>query len=223
MIARPTHATPNPDAGGVRRRICREAHAGIFAQRRHAAKACGRIRRIALIALFLVAPGGGGQQAPTEYQLKAAFLFNFAKFVDWPPESFSSPRAPFAICVLGKDPFGRALDDLLPGKTIGDRAVVIVRLKDTLNARHCQMVFVSASESRNLAAIFEGLRGTNALTVGESDGFAESGGAIQFTVEENHVRFLINPEAGERAGLKLSSKLLALAKIVHEPDRGGKS
>lgn len=223
MIARPMRTTPKLAAGGVRRRDCREAHACVFARWRRAAKNCRRIGGLAVIAVSLIASAGRAQQAPTEYQLKAAFLFNFAKFVDWPPESFTSPQAPFAICVLGKDPFGRALDDLMPGKTIGDRAVVILRLKDTLNARHCQVLFVSASESRNLASILEGLRGTNALTVGESDGFAESGGAIQFTVEENHVRFLINPEAGERAGLKFSSKLLALAKIVHEPERGGKS
>jgi hypothetical protein len=159
-------------------------------------------------------------QQPSEYELKAAFLLNFAKFIDWPTESFSSPQASFSICVLGKDPFGRSLDDLLPGRTIGGRPVMIVRLKDTLNARHCQIVFVSTSESHNLAEIFDGLHGANTLTVGESEHFAESGGAIQFTVEENHVRFLINPEAGERAGLKFSSKLLALAKIVHEAPPG---
>jgi uncharacterized protein DUF4154 len=155
-------------------------------------------------------------QQPSEYDLKAAFLFNFPKFIDWPADSFSSPQSPFSICVLGKDPFGRSLDELLPGRTIAGRPVMIVRMKDTLNARHCQIVFVSSSESRNLGEILDGLHGANALTVGESEHFAESGGAIQFAVEENHVRFLINPEAGERAGLKFSSKLLALAKIVHE-------
>jgi hypothetical protein len=155
-------------------------------------------------------------QQPSEYELKAAFLFSFAKFIDWPADSFSSQQAPFAICVIGKDPFGRSLDELLPGRSIGGRPVMIERVKDTLNARHCQIVFISTSESRNLAEILDGLHGTNALTVGESEHFAESGGAIQFAVEENHVRFLINPDAGERAGLKLSSKLLALAKIVHD-------
>ncbi|HKS81272.1 MAG TPA: YfiR family protein [Candidatus Acidoferrales bacterium] len=193
------------------------------ASRKRATKATRKIAALFLIAFTMGAAGGTAQQTPSEYQLKAAFLFNFAKFVDWPPESFANPQAPFAICVLGKDPFGRALDDLSPGKTIGERPVVVERLKDAHNAKHCQVVFVSGSESRNLAGILEGLRGTNALTVGDSNGFAVAGGAIQFTVEENHVRFLINPEAGERAGLKFSSKLLALAKIVHEPERGGKS
>jgi YfiR/HmsC-like len=169
------------------------------------------------IALILTACISGVRaQEPSEYELKAAFLFNFAKFIDWPPESFSSAQSPFTICVLGKDPFGRSLDEPLPGKTIGGRPVMIERVKDTLNARRCQIVFVSTSESRNLAEVLDGLHGTSALTVGESEHFAESGGAIQFTVEDKHVRFLINPDAGERAGLKFSSKLLALAKIVHD-------
>jgi len=182
-----------------------------------------RRRLLACVALILIASLAGERaraQQPSEYELKAAFLLNFAKFIDWPTESFSSPQAAFSICVLGKDPFGRSLDDLLPGRTIVGRPVMIVRLKDTLNARHCQIVFVSTSESHDLAEILEGLHGANALTVGESEHFAESGGAIQFTVEENHVRFLINPEAGERAGLKFSSKLLALAKIVHDAPAG---
>lgn len=223
MIARTTRATPKQQRDAGRPQVRGWARARECAPRKIATKAMRKLASLLVMALTLTAMDGRAQQTPSEYQLKAAFLFNFAKFVDWPPESFSGPQAPFAICVLGKDPFGRALDDLLPGKTIGERPVVVERLKDAHNAKHCQVVFVSGSESQNLAGILEGLRGTNALTVGDSDGFAEAGGAIQFTEEENHVRFLINPEAGERAGLKFSSKLLALAKIVHEPERGGKS
>jgi len=162
-----------------------------------------RRRSVALIlaALFSFAgvPSGWAQSAPPgEYQLKAAFLFNFAKFIDWPPASFASPQSPFTFCILGADPFGRAMDDALQGKTIGDRAVAIERSKDLVDARHCQMVFVSSSEKRRVPEILNGLRGTNVLVVGESDGFAAAGGVIQFALEDNHVRFLINTDAADR-------------------------
>lgn len=174
---------------------------------------------VLMLAGLLCTSSARAQQAPNEYQLKAAFLFNFAKFIDWPAASFEGPKSPFTICILGKDPFGRVLDDLLPGKLIGQHPVMIVRMRDAATARHCQIVFVGNDESQKLASILDGLRGTNALIVGESEGFATAGGAIQFTVEENHVRFLINPDAGERAGLKFSSKLLALAKIVRDGEQ----
>lgn len=160
---------------------------------------------------------------PNEYQVKAAFLFNFAKFIDWPASSFASPQSAFSICILGKDPFGRSIDDALQGKSIGDHAVAVLRVKDISEARHCQIAFAGVLESRNIAGILDGLRGTNILLVGEAGGFAASGGTIQFTLEENHVRFLINVDAADRAGLKFSSKLLALAKIVHGVSSDGKS
>lgn len=161
--------------------------------------------------------------APTEYQLKAAFLFNFAKFTDWPNEGFGSAQSPFLVCILGKDPFGRALDDMLQGKTIAEHPIVIERLRDAAGARRCQVVFVSKSESSRLAAIFQALRGSIALLVGETDGFARLGGAIELTLEEDRVGFIINPDAVGRARLRLSSKLLALARIVHDDSSNGKS
>jgi hypothetical protein len=174
-----------------------------------------------LLILLPVAPRSVAQaDSPSEYQLKAAFLFNFAKFIDWPP---SSPGAPFAICILGQDPFGRALDDSLQGKMIGDRQLEVRRLKDKTEARRCRMVFISSSESAHLADILESLRGANVLTVGETNGFAAAGGTIEFTLQDNRVRFAINTDAANRAGLMFSSKLLALAKIVHDegPSKGG--
>jgi hypothetical protein len=143
-------------------------------------------------------------------------LFNFAKFVDWPSSSFAGPQSAFSICIMGADPFGRIIDDSLRGKAIGGHPVAVERARDANEARHCQMVFVGYSEKGRVAEILGSLRGTNALIVGETEGFAAAGGAIQFAIEENHVRFLINPDAAERAGLKLSSKLLALATIVHD-------
>jgi YfiR/HmsC-like len=153
---------------------------------------------------------------PSEYELKAVFLFNFAKFIDWPPNSFGSPQSPFTICILGKDPFGQVLDDKLQGKTVGDRHPAVQRLKDKAEARRCQMLFVSSSESPHLGQILESLQGANVLLVGETNGFAASGGTIEFTLEDSHVRFTINTDSADRAGLKFSAKLLTLAKIVHD-------
>jgi len=161
------------------------------------------------------------QQPPSEYQVKAAFLFNFAKFVEWPGSSYMGEGAPFSICVLGGDPFGDVLTRLR-GKFVANRPVAVWRIKNVEAGWRCQILFVSSSEKSHLPAIFSALRGANALLVGETDGFAASGGAIQFILEANHVRFAINPDAIRRAGLQVSSKLLALAKIVRDDQSSGK-
>jgi len=153
---------------------------------------------------------------PSEYKLKAAFLFNFAKFVDWPQSSFTNPQSAFRVCVLGKDPFGHLLDDALLNKKIADRTVLVERLKDKSEARHCQMLFVSASEAESLSTVFDAVRGANVLLVGETPDFAASGGTIEFTLEDSRIRFIINTDAADRARLRFDSKLLALAKIVHD-------
>jgi hypothetical protein len=160
--------------------------------------------------------------APTEYQLKAAFLFNFAKFVDWPASSFASAQAPFAICILGEDPFGAAIDDTLRAGTIEGRAVTVERIHDASQLRSCQVAFISASEKDHMREILQSVRGANVLLVGETTGFAAAGGAIQFQLQDNHIRFSINPDAAERAGLCVSSKLLSLATIVHDSAGKGK-
>lgn len=177
-----------------------------------------------LLVLFVSAPGAGAQtNPPSEYQVKAAFLFSFAKFIDWPPNSFAGPQSPFAICILGADPFGKTIDDALEGKTIGDHAVVVQRAKDVADARRCQMVFVSSSEKQHLPEIIERLQGANVLIVGETERFANSGGTIELMLEQNHVRFAINTDAAETAGLRISSKLLALAKIVRSTPESGRN
>ena len=181
----------------------------------------GRKRIIAATVVAFVAFSsshvGWTQSNPHgEYDLKAAFLFNFAKFIDWPGGSFPSPQTPFTICVLGRDPFGHALDDDLHGKMIRDQPLAVRRLKDKTEARSCQMVFVSSAESVHLTELLESLRGASVLLVGETSGFAAAGGTIELTVEDNRVRFTINVDAAGRAGLTFSSKLLALAKLVHD-------
>lgn len=180
-----------------------------------------RERMIALVLVTISAFGAPPvartqTNPPSDYQLKAAFLFNFAKFIDWPNSSFAGPQSPFTICILGQDPFGSVLDDTLKGKTIGGRPIAVRRLKDKADGRQCQMVFVSSSESGHLAEIIGSLQVANVLLVGESNRFAVSGGTIELTLEDNHIRFKINTDAADRSGLTVSSKLLALAKIVHD-------
>jgi hypothetical protein len=189
----------------------------------------GAYRTLAACLLLLAwlgagAPAGDAQtETSAEYQLKAAFLFNFAKFIDWPPASFAGPQASFSICILGSDPFGHSMDELLQGKTIADRRVSIERSKQVADVRHCQMVFVSASEKSRVREILDGLKGTNVLAVGDTEGFAAAGGAIQFAIEDNHVRFVINTDAADRAGLKVSSNLLSLAHVVHDGEKNDRS
>jgi hypothetical protein len=177
------------------------------------------IRLIAILIAAIAFPAHlawSQSRGATGYEVKTAFLFNFAKFIDWPPRSFASPQSPFTICVLGQNPFGNTLDDTLQGKMIGDRPLAVLRLKDKAEARRCQMVFVSSSENAHLGEIIGSLNGASVLLIGEMNGFAALGGTIEFTLDDNHVGFTINTDAVGRSGLKFSSKLLALAKIVHD-------
>ena len=157
------------------------------------------------------------QDTPSvEYQLKAAFLFNFAKFVAWPTDAFPSDKAPISLCVFRHDPFGGALDEVIREKAINNRELLARRIKDLPELKACQLVFVSETEERQLPEILSSLKGASALVVGESADFAERGGAIQFFLENNKLRFAVNVDAIQRARLQASSKLLALARIVHD-------
>ena len=157
-------------------------------------------------------------QTVNEYQVKAVFLYNFARFVEWPADP---PTVPIVIGILGEDPFGNALEETVRGKTINGHELAVKHLKSGQEARGCQIVFVASSERRRLRPLLASLGGAGVLTVGETEGFAESGGIISFTLEDDRVRFEINVDAAQRAGLKISSKLLSLAKVVRDPGQGG--
>jgi hypothetical protein len=159
----------------------------------------------------------------TEYEIKAAFLYNFAKFVEWPPSAFTDPKQPLSVCVFGRDPFGHSLEEAMDGKSVGNRPVILGRARQLAGLAGCHVVFVSAMESPRLVEILGGMRGHNILLVGESEGFASAGGIIQFVFEQNRVRFAINPDAANRSGLKISSRLLALATIVHDTGRNAEA
>jgi len=164
------------------------------------------------------------QAAPSvEYQVKAAFLFNFAKFVEWPQDAFQSDKAPISLCLFRHDPFGGALDEVIREKAINNHELQARRINDLAQLKACQLVFVSQKEEGQLPEILTSLKGASALVVGESADFAERGGAVQFFLENNKLRFAINVDAIQRARLQASSKLLALARIVHDKDhpKGG--
>ena len=168
---------------------------------------------VGVVVLFL---SGTRAQSPTagEYQVKAAFLFNFAKFVEWPASSFSDASAPLRICVFGRDPFGEELRNITKEKTVNGRKLEVTQVFDLQGARTCQILFIASSETARLKQILASLRGTDALTVGDTKGFVEQGGMINFVLENSRVQFEVNRKAAEQGGLKISSKLLSVAKLV---------
>ena len=158
--------------------------------------------------------------SPSEYQLKAVFLYNYAKFVVWPAESFADADAPIILGVLGKDPFGAIIDQTIKGKTVKGRKLAIKRFEKIEDVEICHILFVSASEKKHLSKIVKILKGSSVLTVGEVKQFAQRGGIINFIIKQNKIRFEINLDAAQQAKLKISSKLLKLAKIIRDGRRG---
>lgn len=167
-------------------------------------------------AMVLIVSARAQSQAAGEYQIKAAFLYNFAKFIEWPPGDFADTSAPLRICVLGQDPFGQELRNIANDKTVNGRKLQVNQVADLQNARTCHILFIASSEKAELKQALESLRGTGALTVGDTKGFVEQGGMINFVLENDRVRFEVNHRAAEQAGLKISSKLLNVAKSVVE-------
>ncbi|HXM44851.1 MAG TPA: YfiR family protein [Bryobacteraceae bacterium] len=151
-------------------------------------------------------------EEPTEYQVKAAFLLNFTKFIEWPAAAFAASDSPIAICVLGDDPFGSALDQIVAGEVVNGRKVAAQRLKRAPPPKSCQLLFVGGPE-KEVSKILPGL-GPGVLTIGEGETFVRAGGMVAFVMENRRVRFEINQTAAENAGIKLSSRLLNVAKSV---------
>lgn len=147
-----------------------------------------------------------------EYPVKSAFLLNFTKFVEWPSTAFEAADSPIAICILGDDPFGSALDQIVAGETVNGRKITIVRIRRAPAPRMCQVVFVSRPE-KEAASLLASLE-PGVLTVGEGDNFLRDGGMIAFVLENRRVRFSANQAAAENAGLKISSRLLTVARSV---------
>jgi len=178
-----------------------------------------------LLALLLFLHALAGAQAPalTETQIKAGFLFNFTKFVEWPADAFADAGSPIVLGIVGEDPFGDLLTQAVAGKTVNGRTVLLRHFKEDQNLQACNILFIGASEGGHVARILEKLRGSSVLTVGETDNFAQQGGIINFAIEENKVRLQINLEAASRARVKISAKVIAVARLVTDNPRREKS
>jgi hypothetical protein len=173
-----------------------------------------RFRLILAIALATRLIAALNAQPMDEYRVKAALLYNFAKFVDWPAEAFAGPSAPLTLCILGKDPFGQALDDFAAGKKIGTRAFVVKRITDAHQTAGCHILFVSHSEPARVLAIIAAAKQTGILTIGEAGSATSEGLVINLTLEGGKVRFEINITEADKEKLRLSSRLLSLATSV---------
>jgi len=168
---------------------------------------------LAVTALRLDAAEATGKIV-REYDLKAAFLFNFTHFVDWPSEAFADDNAPIVIGILGDDPFGPVLDRIIEGETIKNHKLVVKRSRRIQDLRTCHVLFISKSEKGRIGQILTSLDGASVFTVGEVEGFARRGGITNLFLQGNKVRFEINVEAAKRKGLKISAQLLALGTVV---------
>ena len=166
-----------------------------------------------LILLTGAGTGGHAQETP-EYQVKAAYLFNFAKFVEWPDRAFAGPDAPFTICIIGDDLFGGALK-ALQAKTVKNRKVAVKRVSAPAETGGCQVLFIGPTEEDRLDELLLSLKGSTTLVVGDMERFARRGGMIGFLMERNKVVFEINDSAAKRAGLELSSQLLKMARTLY--------
>jgi hypothetical protein len=156
----------------------------------------------------------------TEYEVKAGFLYHFGWFVEWPATTAQGQAHAFIIGVLGANPFDGVLQDVIQGKSIRERPGVIKHYQQVEEAASSHILFISATEEARLPAILTGLGGTSVLTVSDMEHFAERGGMIALRIVNRKVQFDINVDAVEQAGLKLSSQLLRLAKVVHGTPRG---
>jgi hypothetical protein len=193
-------------------------------ERRASGRYRGALRAFAVIlfVLLLVVPSLRSQQPkPNEYQVKAAYLYNFGRFVQWPAKVAANDDSTFTICVLGQDPFGPLLDSTLAGESIGGKPVVTRRLSKPQEAADCRILFINSTEQKHLREILVALEKEAVLTVSDMPDFSRRGGMIQFVLEGERVRFEVNLARAENARLTLSSELLKVALVVRKNDRSG--
>jgi hypothetical protein len=172
-----------------------------------------------LATVSLLAEGTTVMSKPRDfgdYEVKAAFIYNFAKFVEWPSEAFDRPDAPIVIGIVGDDPFGSALERTTQGKQVNDRPFLIRRLDWGDEVRNRQILFLSGSDAGRARRFLDRVKGVPVLTIADQPGLARRGAVINFVVEQERVRFEINVEAARRARLTISSRLLSLAKVVSD-------
>jgi hypothetical protein len=188
--------------------------------RRHLRSAAGLAARTAAIAVLfgltnLAASVSFAGSTPPEYLIKAAYLYHFAMFVDWPADAFPSKNSPIVIGIVGNDPFGPAIDDTVRDKRIDGRPLVVKRLDWSQDLRQCHILFLA--DGGRIADVVRRVGGLSVLIVGETQDLASHGAVINFRIEDNRVRFDINVDAAKRSRLTISSQLLNLARIVRTP------
>jgi hypothetical protein len=166
------------------------------------------------VALSPARSGAVPAAVSKEYQVKAAFLFRFAQFVEWPESAFADERSPICIGVLGDDPFGSSLEEMVSGESVGRRSFVVRRFREPEEIGACHLLFVGRSEERRLPEVFAHLRSAGVLSVSDIEDFAQLGGVIRFYLDGSRVRFEINSEEAAREGLRISAQLLDLGRIV---------
>jgi len=192
----------------------------------HLRRGAGRGNFICLVTLLLAAcfplpsQTTRADQIPTEYQVKAAYLYNFLKFVEWPDDPSGDPHEKWVIGFIGDSPIGGELARLAEGKNLLGRDLHIKKVLAADSARGCHILFISESEKNRLPSILADLNGSSVLTVADMENFISAGGMIQFVVEDARVRVAIDVGAASRAHLKVSSKLLSLARTVTGTERG---
>ena len=186
-----------------------------------AARPWKRVTLVIVACCFLMnaRPLRGEPNDDTSYPVKLGFLYQLTLYVQWPSGSFKSATAPLVVCVIGHDPFDSDLEEEFENHTVEKHPVVIRRAKGIDNLGSCHVVFVPAPESKQSAKVIASLQGSPVLTVGETPGFAERGGLINFTVLQNRLHFEINLDAVRQTSLTISSRVLALAKIVRDPSQ----
>ncbi len=170
--------------------------------------------RLAVLVMGVMLLTGDASAALSEHRLKAVFLFNFSKFVEWPPSAFATADAPFVIGVIGRDPFGSDLGDIARGETVNGRRLLVRHVQAAQDAAACQILFIPESEGAKLEEIVAALAGSNTLTVSDLDSAAQRGAMIRLITDRDKIRLRINVESARAAGLTISSKLLRASEIV---------
>lgn len=173
-----------------------------------------RASALALLVLVLASPALGGTKVTSEYDLKAAFLFHFAQFVEWPVEALPNKNTPLTIGILGGDPFGKTLDAMVANEAVRGHKLVVRRFREVGETDSCQILFISSSEDGRLGPILSHLKGRSILTVGEGKGFAQRSGIVGFILSDRRLRLAVNLAAANASRLTISSKLLRQSEIV---------
>ena len=187
-----------------------------------------RAQGVAVLAIWMLIETSASTLAPqrpstptVEAQVKAAFLYNFAQFVQWPGAAFQDRNSPFAMCVIG-DSIGDVLEKTIEDETLDGRSIVVRRLTSPENVRACHLIYVARAEARRSMEIIAAASGVPILTVGDSEEFINEGGMIRFTEAGRRIRFEINPDAAAEASLRVSSRLLRLADIARPRERAAR-